>query len=228
MQTKDEDDMKKLIVCSLCFGLGVSACTIAGPPGPEGPQGPQGTSGENGEAGSQGPKGDTGDAGPPGPQGEAGINGTNGEAGPKGDTGDAGPVGPQGEAGTSDYITSSISCNGVLNTAGFSSITSMDFSYTVDTFSTGDVYVSAVMADGAIGSSVSEYYAPTQGGHAYGKVSIVFDIAPPYDYGFWTLSMDRSTVFGTIVYTDADVSGGSASWTYGSTFCTVNNYQGDT
>ena len=213
---------------SLC-AIAMVACGGAGEAGPkgdpgvQGPTGPQGDPGLNGEAGVpglQGPQGVEGPAGEAGATGPQGIQGVAGPQGIQGAVGEAGAQGPMGNPGVDgSQITASIGCSGVLqDTAGYS------FSYDVDQFENGNVFVSGVVYNGAVSGSFSNYYAPTQGGYLTAPIVIDLDSYAPADSGWWQLSLDRSTLIVSIVYNDADIDGGSLSWTMLPSQCIVNNY----
>lgn len=160
------------------------------------------------------------------------TNGKDGAPGAKGDTGATGAPGPKGEPGSvattmttpgtnvdDSKITASIGCSATLqNTVG------MSFTYNVDQFANGNVFVTANIADAAKSSSFSEYYAPTQNGFATAPINITLDEFAPNDSGWWSVSLDRSTLVVSIVYHDADVAGGGSSWTLTPDKCVVNSY----
>ena len=211
-------------------GIVWAAVGCSGSQGPAGPPGPMGEHGIQGESGPPGPPGPAGDAGPPGPSGEAGAPGPQGEAGSAGAQGPAGEAGPPGSPGSpggsvvidagpaGDKIAASIGCFGALQN------TSLAFSYTADQFANGNVFAAGSVSGGAYGVSGSAFFAPTQVGYLTATVQFVEDVYPPADGGWWTISLDRSTLVTVITYHDVDIDGGMLSWTMQPSACVVNSY----
>lgn len=160
----------------------------------------------------------TGEQGPPGPQGLS-TDGEKGATGLPGKDGAKGEPGPQGAAAESAKITNSIFCTG-----GLEGTASLGFKYQAVLFANGNVFASASIKDGVLEASYATLYSPTQNGAAVAGVSVQFDQAAPANSGFWILSLDRKTLVTSIVYNDADVLGGTQSWTMTPAACVVNNY----
>ena len=218
------------------FFLLAGACT--GPTGPQGPAGDAGPQGPVGPQGPQGPAGEAGPPGPPGPAGDAGPQGPAGEVGPPGPPGPAGDAGPQGlpgtpgtasDAGTSpsvdagaafdpSRITSSIHCGGSLEN------TNLIFAYDVAQFANGNVFASGNVAGAASQSSTALVYAPTQNGYATAPIIVTLDASGPADFGWWRLSLNRTSLVVTIEYNDAGMTPPKQTWTMTPDKCVVNTY----
>lgn len=158
-----------------------------------------------------------------------GAMGDPGAAGPAGPQGQPGPQGPQGEAGApatvvfvdagnADKIIGSIGCTGTLQG------TSLEFSYSVDQFASGNVFATGWVAGTSFGSSGSAFYAPTQVGYQTAQVLFVLDVYAPADGGFWTITLDRSTLVTVLTYHDVDLDAGALVWTMAPSACVVNAY----
>ena len=87
-------------------------------------------------------------------------------------------------------------------------------------FAYGDIYGASYQ----IGAST--YYAGSQVGASTAAVRITYDVAGSDNWGWWTISVNRSTLVTSILYTDSDVSGGSDTWTLASSSsnCVLNYY----
>ena len=57
-------------------------------------------------------------------------------------------------------------------------------------------------------------------------VLFTYDFISTANGGWWTISINRSTLAATILYTDTDASGGSTTWTLASSSsnCVLNSY----
>jgi hypothetical protein len=55
-------------------------------------------------------------------------------------------------------------------------------------------------------------------------VLLGLDVQGAANYGFWRLELNRTTLVVTITYTDADLVGGTLSWTMTPDKCVLNNY----
>jgi Collagen triple helix repeat (20 copies) len=218
--------MKTIAMFVLCvIGVGCSASPAGnGAMGAPGAQGDAGAPGAQGDAGAPGAQGD---AGAPGAQGDAGAPGARGDAGAPGAQGDAGAPGAQGDAGAPgapDSITASISCSGIGYVGAFEGV----FTYQLDQFSNGSVFASASVASAGLESSSSTFYAPTQVGWTTAQVNVVMDIASPVDFGFWKMSLNRTTLVVSVSYNDTDLPTYGFSNPFNLTFtpsaCVVNTY----
>ena len=184
----------------------VFACALAvfgcqgeqGPPGPAGPQGP---------AGPEGPAGPAGQAGPMGAQGPAGQTGP---AGPKGDTGPAGADGGK--------ITASITCTGRIPDS------TVSVGYNAVQFMSGAVFASAYVSGPGIEASEAKIYAQSQVGWQTAPIIVVYDVYGTPNYGWWRVSLDRSTLVVTAEYNDNEYPGGKGSWSMTPDKCVVNRY----
>jgi hypothetical protein len=185
----------KIIACVLGVALFVGCTGSAGPAGPPGPAGATGATGATGPAGT------------------AGTNGTNGKDGAQG------IAGPEGDAGAGGAVLDSIFCNG-----GLSGATGYLFNYHAVQFDNGVVLASGGIADEAVETDSTAIYAPTQNGWQTAAVIVEHDAYAPVDGGWWTLTLDRSTLVVSIVYHDVDVAGGQLIWTLTPDKCIKTTY----
>jgi hypothetical protein len=174
-----------------------------------------------GEAGKDGAAGEKGDAGATGPQGDAGAQG------PKGDTGAAGQDG-------ATKVTATLYCSGNLNTLSDASRTlngktispNRLVTYSSATFSSGDTFATAKITYPDFQVSGSEFYSASQQGAAAAAVLVSSDEITPSNFGFWTVSVNRSTGVATVRYSDEDF--GQApnylEWTFLPSACTIQNW----
>ena len=103
---------------------------------------------------------------------------------------------------------------------------SLRFTYTAMVFSDNSVFAYGGIY--GVGSQIgsSNYYASTQTGASTAAVLFTYDIIGSLNFGWWTISINRSTLAATILYTDSDVSGGSTTWTLASSSsnCVLNSF----
>lgn len=143
-----------------------------------------------------------------------GIDGKNGSPGFKGDPGEIGPRGPRGLRGepgesASNQIFHSVSCEGVITSPNGN----VGFNYNVAEFESGDVFSSASVYSPATQVSRSGFFTASQDEKYLAAQVMVYDIAPPANYGNWTVSLNRNDLTMIVRYTDLDVSNGNYSWT---------------
>lgn len=200
---------------------------VAGPKGDVGPAGPQGATGP---AGAKGDKGDVGPAGVKGDKGDpgvAGVAGATGPAGPAGAVGATGATGPKGDKGdkgdpglTTDpsKIVASIFCSGAIEN------TNLDFTYNVVQFANRNVFASGTIRGPVDQTSDATIYAPSQNGYDDASVIIRMDAYAPADAGWWSLSLNRSTLVTTLVYHDDDMPEKTKTWTMQPSKCVNNTY----
>lgn len=158
-----------------------------------------------------------------GQPGETGEQGPRGEAGPQGDAGSQGPQGEPGQPGEPGIgvVAATLYCG-----AGLENLTDVRFYYYATVFSDGTVWAAAEVTDGVNSASGSNIYAPSQVGASSASVITTFDIVAPTRHGFWNISLDRTSLVVSVVYTDVDVTGGKMAWTLDSSLniCVVNAY----
>ena len=104
--------------------------------------------------------------------------------------------------------------------------TTLYFTYTAMVFSDSSVFVYGGIYGGAAQYGASTFYDSSQTGASTAAVMFTYDAEPSANGGYWRISVNRSTLAATIVYTDTDVSGGSATWTLASSSsnCVLNSY----
>lgn len=144
---------------------------------------------------------------------DPGVSGNDGSPGLKGDPGEIGPRGPRGlhgEAGESgsNKISHSVSCEGVITSPSGN----VGFNYNVAEFESGDVFSSASVYGPATQVSRSGFFTTSQDEKYLAAQVMVYDIAPPANYGNWTVSLDRNDLTMIVRYTDLDVPNGNYSW----------------
>ena len=64
-------------------------------------------------------------------------------------------------------------------------------------------------------------YSKLQNGWTTAPIYINYDVSGSANHGIFKISLNRSTMVTTILYTDSDVSGGSDTWTQPSSNCTT-------
>ena len=157
-----------------------------------------------GKDGADGARGPAGPAGPVGPQGE------------KGDKGAQGAQGAQGEEGQTTKITASLHCNG-----GLEGLSWVKFKYDAMVFSSGDVMAVGSIMDARNEYSNSMFYSSKQVGSNTAAVYVTYDISGGDTYGYWRISLDRSTAITTIQYSDTTYNN---TWVMPSSSCLLHNY----
>ena len=105
--------------------------------------------------------------------------------------------------------------------------TSVNFTYDAMLFSDGSVFVygGIYTSDQLIGKST--FYDSSQSGATTAAVLLTYDLSGTDNWGYWSISVNRSTLVVTILYTDSNESGGSTTWTLSSssaTNCVLNSY----
>jgi hypothetical protein len=143
-----------------------------------------------------------GPSGPAGKNGSNGINGTNGKDG----------------SNATAAFTGSAHCGGALEN------TYLQFTYSVDVDGSGNIFATAGVYGNVAEYGASANYAATQNGAQTAAVIFTYDIVPPADYGFWTISLDRETLITTILYQDVDNTTGQSVWTMQRNQCVINAY----
>lgn len=216
----------RVMICGLLACMFACGSAPAGRDGLPGAAGPSGDKGDEGSTGAKGDKGDTGNVGNTGNTGAAGAQGEKGDKGDKGDIGAQGSQGPQGNPGPSGFdgskITGSIYCNALLANAN-----SYSFDYTVIQFANGNVMAIGGIRDSSVETQSTSEYVQTQIGWDTAQVVVQHDAYLPIDGGWWSMSLDRSTLITSIVYHDVDITAptpGIISWQLLSSACIVSTY----
>lgn len=141
-----------------------------------------------------------------------------GAAGVDGQDGSDGTNGVDGSNGIDNHIIANIRCTGLLQS------TTIYFTYESSVMASGDVWAKGSIYNGAFEVGASTFYAGGQVGAGTAAVLFQADVAGTSNGGYWLMSLDRTTVVTTIVYTDNEVSDGSDSWTMQPSACVVNTY----
>lgn len=138
-------------------------------------------------------------------------------------TGATGQTGMPGTDGSK--ITGSIFCQGDVSDAALWPGT--DYwvvTYSADLFADGTIMATGSVSGASSSANDTVIYAPTQTGANTAPVYFVYDVFDLADDGSWTLSLDRTALVVTAVYTDVDISGGYVYWTFNPALCVVNSY----
>ena len=132
-----------------------------------------------------------------------------------------GTVGDNGTNGTDGITPSgSLFCSALLEN------TALYFTYTAMVFSDSSVWAYGGIYGTGFQIGASTFYDSSQIGALTAAVLFKYDIDGSANGGYWKISVNRSTLAATIVYTDTDLSGGSATWTLPSSSnnCVLNSY----
>ena len=169
----------------------------------------------NGTVGTNGTNGTNGDNGTVGTNGTNGDNGTNGTNGTDGDNGTNGTNGTNGIK-----PASSLYCGAILEN------TVVWFTYTAMVFSDGSVYAYGSIYSSEMQIGRSRFYDSSQSGASTAQILFTWDLSGSDNGGYWEISLNRSTLVVTILYTDSDESGGSTTWTLNSSSnnCVLNSF----
>lgn len=140
-----------------------------------------------------------------------GKDGAAGPAGPAGAPGQTGAQGPAGSDGTDNRIVATINCDGQISGLAGAAGTALNglwVEYNAALTASGDVYAAANVSAPSFQVGDSIYYAASQNGSATGSVIFTADFATS-NYGWWNVSLNRSTLVVTAVYNDTDLGGQS-------------------
>jgi len=102
--------------------------------------------------------------------------------------------------------------------------TALYFTYTAMVFSDSSVFAYGGIYGAAFQIGASTFYDSSQTGASTAAVLFTYDVGGSADGGYWRISVNRSTLAATIVYTDS--SGDGATWTLASSSnnCVLNSY----
>lgn len=175
-----------------------AACAGAkGAPGPQGEEGPIGPIGPKGE------KGDPGEQGPPGAVGKDGLEGADGK---------------DGSDATATHVTESFFCTAQLEGAP------LLFTYNAVLFSSGDLFVTGAIRDARSTASSTAFFTPTQKGYENAGVIVTVDEDTTADFGWFFITLDRSSLRVSIDYYDSDPGTLARSWSLAPSACVHNQY----
>ena len=104
--------------------------------------------------------------------------------------------------------------------------TTLYFTYTAMVFSDSSVFAYGGIYGAAYQIGASTFYDSTQNGASTAAIIFTYDVDGTNNGGWWQISINRSTLAATILYTDSDVTGGSTTWTLDSSSsnCVLNSY----
>ena len=131
--------------------------------------------------------------------------------------------GPKGDAGTTPNATkvsSAILCNGAL------SGTPLYFGYQARLFSSGDLFITGQISTASMDINNSTFYSSTQVGANTGGITLGFDLMGASNGGWWSMSLDRTSLIVTIENHDDDIANSTHlnTWTMTPDKCTVQSY----
>ena len=148
-----------------------------------------------------------------GAPGSSGSMGDKGSTGSKGDTGSTGSKGDTGSAGTDNKIKYTHYCNALLQN------TALYYRYRVYQFVNEDIFIQGEIYGVSYEVADSIMYSKLQNGWTTAPIYINYDVSGSANSGYFVISLNRSTMVTTIVYTDSAVSGGSTTWVEPSSEC---------
>ncbi len=131
-----------------------------------------------------------------------------------------GEQGPPGKSG-GGKIVSTMNCSGVVSGASIATLNGLSIDYNAVLTSGGDVYASANIVDNATQVSGTAFYANGEAGASTAEVLITDDYYGSANGGYWSISLNRTTMQTTIIYTDT-VS--NPAMTFSPSACTVTNF----
>ena len=123
--------------------------------------------------------------------------------------------GEPGTAGTDNRIKYTHLCSALLEN------TSFYYRYRVRQFVNEDIYIQGEIYGASYEVADSVMYSKLQNGWETAPLYINYDVAGSANFGYFKITLNRSTMVTTIVYTDSDVSGGSDTWSQPSSDCTT-------
>jgi hypothetical protein len=118
--------------------------------------------------------------------------------------------GPPGADG--GRIKSSIYCSGTISglsgNAG-TALNGIDVEYNAVLTAAGDVYATANIIEDYVQVSGTQFYAAAESGSSTGEILITDDLYGGNGGGYFKISLNRTTMITSIVYTDANLGGQS-------------------
>ena len=100
------------------------------------------------------------------------------------------------------------------------------FTYNAMVFSDGSVYAYGGIRNSEFQIGRSTFYDSSQSGASTAAVLFTWDVSSPANWGYWEISVNRSTLVVTILYTDENQVGGATTWTLpsSSSNCVLYSY----
>jgi hypothetical protein len=126
--------------------------------------------------------------------------------------------GVPGVNGTSNKIAKSFYCSGSIPE------TDLTVDYTVDIFTSGDLFASAAVYGSSFEIGASVMYSVGQQGATTAPVFLTYDVSGTANGGYWKMALNRTTLVSSVEYNDLDVTNGKLTWSKPASECTVNNY----
>jgi hypothetical protein len=134
-----------------------------------------------------------------------------------------GPAGPPG----SGRIVSSMFCEGTISGLGGAqaALNGLQVEYNAVLTSSGDVYATANIIDDFVQVSGTAFYAAAETGASSGAVLVTDDVHSTGNGGYWRISLNRTTMVTSIVYTDSSMGGSSpVNLQFTAAACDVGNW----
>lgn len=138
-------------------------------------------------------------------------------------TGCVGPKGDAGAPGVSGKIVSTFNCSGTI-TGSANGLNGIDIEYDAVLTATGDVYATANIIDNSLQVSGTSFFSVGQAGSLTARVLVTNDQVGALNGGYWDISLNRTNLSTSIDYVDSSVVGGSESFTFTASACTVQNW----
>ena len=158
------------------------------------------------------------------------MHGRDGSDGHPGDTGPAGTNGTNGAtgaSGTNNRIVTSIGCSGTISgltsNAG-TALNGLEVKYTASVTSSGDIFVKGSVSSSSMEIGGSAFYSVNANGASTGPIIFTADYATA-SWGYWNITLNRTTLILTATYTDSTLVGQSpVVVTFASSACTSVSY----
>lgn len=132
--------------------------------------------------------------------------------------------GPKGDAGISGRVVATMNCSGVIGSSAPVALQGLEVEYDAVLTATGDVYATASIIDEVAQISNTAFYASGQAGAQTASVMVVADFAGSANGGWWNVSLNRSTLVTSVVYTDSDLFSSPVNMTFTPSACTVQSW----
>lgn len=120
-------------------------------------------------------------------------------------------------------VASSISCEGAVEVGTPQQVqngTALTVvgRYQAVVYSNGDCFASGSVNDASNQSADSYYYPYNSDNWQIAPLALGLDVLPPSNYGYWTLSLDRTTYRLQMQYVDQDLTSNGLTDPYGTVF----------
>lgn len=137
-----------------------------------------------------------------------------------------GAAGANGTNGTDNRFVAGILCMGTVTglTGASAALNGVGIVYRAVLTYVGDVLATAEVDNGSFQVSGTSFYSVQQNGASTASVVIVADVSTA-NGGFWDISLNRTTLVTTVVYTDSSLAADSpVTITFAANACTSQSY----